>query len=1536
MLKRALCIKRVKPTFSLTLRKTENYKTLPILNKQKEAMEKYKLPKNERRTFQKKQLSPIKLDNEFFILNLNQSHKFSILSKSLMKNIMFHFKHYETNSFLQTFLFKNFDQNIFSLGTDFKMLKFLLVKNEKQEIKDYFNLLYKFNHFLNTYPKPFLVQLDGVLTNSAIGAFGTLPFSYSNGNSSFHFNSVDFNFIPHGGESFMLKNLPFEKGIFLALTGGKLTTKDLLDYEFLKGLMDFGDENLEILKHHTKSDALFNSFDCYEPVYKEVLSKRKDTENMISEFFMRSENENPREVLLDLYYRKKMIENANIVKLEEKQNVKLNDQKNQEQIKMENNHYWFDNYFVKDLKGKTQNFKNTYTDVNADKISSIFCKNSIEEIFTALEEDNSEFAIKTLSILKSKNKDVLEIILKMLRKARNMTYVQCMELEYNTMIEMINNENLKSKMFQTIKSENSENFSLKKFQNLQSQLKKNSENKKEIDFNFKSEDFILKDHLNDLAPIKYYYNEFPEAFLCYFNKVDLRNIHQFENYVNVVKTSLFRWGIDYMNPSFDHETIKRRIQLYFRNEKKIEEKYERTVSLLGSEKKKVKYIEERKREISEFFGDENFGKNLNEIVNSVFNDAYYQNEKIISSKNENFANFLKSRLNKDVKNCFVRTRLAKKKNIELSGDKFEEQEELPIEITSDRFTLSEKTKKKVNFDKLKEKYKILSKVKEKNNSLENFIKGNFNEKEIKTKIEKMNENIISYNANSILERDVAKYKKKDWEFNKDFAYYLCENGLIQPEINFRKNLVKNLQELFEMNSRKMSEEERNLFYEFLKKEFFMNYKDMGNLIKMTENSVKQIYDFRKKRKEVDIVDLNLEEKNYDFVKKKVENSKDNKKIKKKFDIKKIEGINDYIYLEPIGDFISEKKNKNSFYEDLSNSDILQPDQKKFFRIVNELKYNNEFFMNFSEMTEKLYSLKLKYFDKNLVKTNSGIFKTYVNKNLELELHNIILPHVFYHSLKEFLKNIQIIYQQIKFKLPKSNPESKSNNFNEISIILKNSGFKKTNDKKELSNILKKLDFLTIKGLEIYKENSEKLIFEEDKMEKKMDDFILNLKNNLSKSNLMDTVINEIESLNDNFKVSDLNEYKKYHLDFELIKNIMIDRNHSLKDFNFEKHYKEFFSEFRKVIFEQDSKNLANDKNFTKKNKSIELFYNSHEKFNDYFKKLNIDINIDPFSNFIDFYTDIKNSYLSSYYSGITKFTDIKNNKKENLESILTGKNTLNLKIGHEGLIYKLEKLNKISIDGTISGFDDFYKELDEEKTLIPESFSEFDYRQKGKEWFDFKIYDYVKKIFDFRKRLEVKISDEKLVQLDYEILNLLKKDNLRNYFDSALEKEVFILKKMTNDFLMDQEDEKTKEMNINSIEINQKEKNFDDEKFKKYYSMILGHATHKNSSTLESIYYFKHVLDIFESKSENLEKELNIDNKKILKNYEEGKIDKTKTEKEEIESVGGVLEDFDYSDFCIESMKILKEKNDNNKLVDISQELKKDIEYVVDKFKIYS
>lgn len=65
-----------------------------------------------------------------------------------------------------------------------------------------------------------------------------------------------------------------------------------------------------------------------------------------------------------------------------------------------------------------------------DKINSIFCHNTVEDIFAHLEKDGSDWAIKTLEVLRIMSPSSMKVTLKQLQAGRNMNFKELLEMEY--------------------------------------------------------------------------------------------------------------------------------------------------------------------------------------------------------------------------------------------------------------------------------------------------------------------------------------------------------------------------------------------------------------------------------------------------------------------------------------------------------------------------------------------------------------------------------------------------------------------------------------------------------------------------------------------------------------------------------------------------------------------------------------------------------------------------------------------------------------------------------------------------------------------------------------------------------------------------------------------------------------------------------------------------------------------------------------------------------------------------------------------------
>lgn len=84
--------------------------------------------------------------------------------------------------------------------------------------------------------------------------------------------------------------------------------------------------------------------------------------------------------------------------------------------------------------------------------------------------------------------------------------------------------------------------------------------------------------------MKKFYQHFPEAFICYINNQTLTNVNQLKNFEEVVKRQLFRFGIDYLHPSYHREEVRNLISKFFKYEDHLFHNFNYFKSILNNEK----------------------------------------------------------------------------------------------------------------------------------------------------------------------------------------------------------------------------------------------------------------------------------------------------------------------------------------------------------------------------------------------------------------------------------------------------------------------------------------------------------------------------------------------------------------------------------------------------------------------------------------------------------------------------------------------------------------------------------------------------------------------------------------------------------------------------------------------------------------------------------------------------------------------------------------------------------------------------------------
>jgi len=92
-----------------------------------------------------------------------------------------------------------------------------------QKAVEYFELEYRLDHLIATYPKPYVAFMDGITMGGGVGLSIHAPFRIATENTLFAMPETTIGFFPDVGGSFFLPRLDGEIGTYLALTSERLS-----------------------------------------------------------------------------------------------------------------------------------------------------------------------------------------------------------------------------------------------------------------------------------------------------------------------------------------------------------------------------------------------------------------------------------------------------------------------------------------------------------------------------------------------------------------------------------------------------------------------------------------------------------------------------------------------------------------------------------------------------------------------------------------------------------------------------------------------------------------------------------------------------------------------------------------------------------------------------------------------------------------------------------------------------------------------------------------------------------------------------------------------------------------------------------------------------------------------------------------------------------------------------------------------------------------------------------------------------------------
>ncbi len=100
------------------------------------------------------------------------------------------------------------------------------LSGDRASVDQFFAEEYALNLTIATYPKPYIALIDGICMGGGIGLSVHAPYRVATEHAGFAMPETAIGFFPDIGATFLLPRLPGELGIYLGLTGLRVTGAD--------------------------------------------------------------------------------------------------------------------------------------------------------------------------------------------------------------------------------------------------------------------------------------------------------------------------------------------------------------------------------------------------------------------------------------------------------------------------------------------------------------------------------------------------------------------------------------------------------------------------------------------------------------------------------------------------------------------------------------------------------------------------------------------------------------------------------------------------------------------------------------------------------------------------------------------------------------------------------------------------------------------------------------------------------------------------------------------------------------------------------------------------------------------------------------------------------------------------------------------------------------------------------------------------------------------------------------------------------------
>jgi len=251
------------------------------------------------------------VENGVGVITLNRPERLNALTYNMIKSISNHLIDWEKDNDIKSVIIEGAGEKAFCAGGDVVSLRnqVLLEGGPPTDLsRNFFYDEYLLNYKINKYKKPFIALIDGVTMGGGVGVSMHGSHIVTTERTMFAMPETSIGLFPDVGGGWLLANLSLGIGLWLALTGSRLRSYDLLK----TGLANFyvNIENINLLKEDIIKNSsenkneitkIINNYSS-QPINDGVIEKN---ENLIKNIF---EQENIEEIFTKL---KTLINNGN-------------------------------------------------------------------------------------------------------------------------------------------------------------------------------------------------------------------------------------------------------------------------------------------------------------------------------------------------------------------------------------------------------------------------------------------------------------------------------------------------------------------------------------------------------------------------------------------------------------------------------------------------------------------------------------------------------------------------------------------------------------------------------------------------------------------------------------------------------------------------------------------------------------------------------------------------------------------------------------------------------------------------------------------------------------------------------------------------------------------------------------------------------------------------------------------------------------------------------------------------------------------------